>query len=123
MHAANHTCGLYVGFASASTPHTAVHTLPSSPTLSTPFTPQAKWVADAVTHSLYHGLLEVKCVPFLASEPVSRYSLDLIPVSYVMHSPVITLKEKMKVGQGGRCGRCFDAVRRRSCGEGIHEVF
>lgn len=25
----------------------------------------AKWVADAATHSLYHALLEVKCVPFL----------------------------------------------------------
>lgn len=58
---------------------------------------QAKWVADSVTHSLYHGLLEVKCVPFLPPEPVSKYSLDLVPVSFVMRSPVVTLKEKMKV--------------------------
>ena len=28
----------------------------------------AKWVADAATHSLYHGLMEVKCVPFLPRE-------------------------------------------------------
>ncbi|KAG1669629.1 hypothetical protein FOA52_010789 [Chlamydomonas sp. UWO 241] len=57
----------------------------------------AKWVADAVTHSLYHGLLEVKCVPFLPPEPVSKYSLDLVPVSFVMHSPVVLLKQTMKV--------------------------
>ncbi|GAX85776.1 hypothetical protein CEUSTIGMA_g13191.t1 [Chlamydomonas eustigma] len=57
----------------------------------------AKWVADSLSHSLYHGLLEVKCVPFLLSEPTSKYSLDLVPVSYVMRSPVVTLKEHMKV--------------------------
>ena len=28
----------------------------------------AKFVADSATHSLYHGLLEVKCVPFLPKE-------------------------------------------------------
>ena len=75
----------------------------SSPSAS-PF-PQAKWVADSVTHSLYHGLLEVKCVPFLPPEPVSKYSLDLVPVSFVMRSPVVTLKERMKVRTGtGREG-------------------
>lgn len=90
----------------ASTPHAYVH-MPLLPHTPAPHLapPQAKWVADAVTHSLYHGLLEVKCVPFLAPEPVSRYSLDLIPVSYVMHSPVVTLKEKMKVWGGGSVGR------------------
>ena len=30
----------------------------------------AKVVADTVTHSLYHAQLELKCVPFLDSEPV-----------------------------------------------------
>ncbi|GFH32662.1 chloride channel protein, partial [Haematococcus lacustris] len=45
----------------------------------------AKWVADAVSHSLYHGLLAV-----------NKYSLDLIPVSMVMHSPVVTLRHQMK---------------------------
>lgn len=34
----------------------------------------AKFVADAATHSLYHGLLEVKCVPFLPKD-VSRRRL------------------------------------------------
>jgi hypothetical protein len=57
----------------------------------------AKWVADAVTHSLYHALLEVKCVPFLSPEPVSRFSLDLMPISSVMHSPVVCLELNMKV--------------------------
>lgn len=75
---------------------------PRTRTCFPPLTPTpnqvAKWVADAVTHSLYHGLLEVKCVPFLPHEPVSRYSLDLVPVSYVMHSPVVTLRTTMKVG-------------------------
>ena len=40
----------------------------------------AKWVADAATHSLYHGLLEVACVPFLPATPTSAVSLDLLPV-------------------------------------------
>ncbi|KAG2489363.1 hypothetical protein HYH03_012193 [Edaphochlamys debaryana] len=57
----------------------------------------AKWVADAATHSLYHGLLEVKCVPFLPAEPVSAFSLDLLPVSYVMSSPVVCLRQRMSV--------------------------
>lgn len=38
---------------------------------------QAKWVADAVSHSLYHGMLMVKCVPFLPGEPNSRWGAVL----------------------------------------------
>jgi chloride channel 7 len=30
----------------------------------------SKWVGDFVTHPLYHALLELKCIPFLDSEPV-----------------------------------------------------
>jgi len=30
----------------------------------------SKWVGDFFTHPLYHALLELKCIPFLASEPV-----------------------------------------------------
>lgn len=30
----------------------------------------AKWVGDYFTHPLYHALLELKCIPFLDSEPV-----------------------------------------------------
>ena len=59
----------------------------------------AKWVADAVSHSLYHSILEVKCVPILHSDPQSRVSLDLIPVHYVMACPVITFQERMPLNQ------------------------
>ena len=59
----------------------------------------AKWVADAASHSLYHGLLEVKCVPFLPKEPLSDLSLDLLEVRYVMAAPVVTLRERMKLGE------------------------
>ena len=57
----------------------------------------AKWVADAATHSLYHGLLEVKCVPWLPPEPSARRALDLVPVRYAMASPAVTLHERMGV--------------------------
>ena len=30
----------------------------------------SKWVGDFATHPLYHALLELKCIPFLDSEPV-----------------------------------------------------
>lgn len=65
----------------------------------------AKWVADAATHSIYHTLLEVKCVPFLVHEPASKFSLDLLPISTVMCSPVVCLELHMKVCmcvEGGR---------------------
>lgn len=58
----------------------------------------AKWVADAGSHPLYHGLLEVKCVPFLPKEPVSAVSLDLVEVRHVAAAPVVTLKETMRLG-------------------------
>jgi hypothetical protein len=32
----------------------------------------AKSIADTATHSLYHALLEVRCVPFLENDPVVR---------------------------------------------------
>uniref|UniRef100_A0A1D2A2N7 Chloride channel protein n=1 Tax=Auxenochlorella protothecoides TaxID=3075 RepID=A0A1D2A2N7_AUXPR len=58
----------------------------------------AKWVADLGSHPLYHGLLEVKCIPFLPKAPVSSASLDLIEVRYVMHWPVTSLREHMRLG-------------------------
>jgi len=58
----------------------------------------AKWVADAASHSLYHGLLEVKCVPFLPREPVADMSLDLLEVRHVMAAPVVTLPERLRLG-------------------------
>jgi hypothetical protein len=69
----------------------------------------AKWVADAATHSIYHTLLEVKCVPFLVHEPASKFSLDLLPISCAMRSPVVCLELHMKVrttqGRGRGAGR------------------
>ena len=58
----------------------------------------AKWVADALTHPLYHGLLEIKCIPFLNPEPMVSKHLDLLPVARVMASPVVTLCERDRLG-------------------------
>jgi hypothetical protein len=64
----------------------------------------AKWVSDAASHSLYHAQLDAKCVPFLPPEPVSRFSLDLLPVTRVMRSPVVCMKPAMSVsGLSGCC--------------------
>ncbi len=53
----------------------------------------AKWTGDALTHALYHALLEVKCVPFLPNEAQSnKCNLDLVEVKRVMALPVVTLK-------------------------------
>lgn len=57
----------------------------------------AKWVADSLVHPLYHALLEVKAAPFLAPEPVSKHSLDLLPVRAVMRAPVVSLRTPMRV--------------------------
>ena len=51
----------------------------------------AKWVADFMTHSLYHSLIEAKALPFLDSGPVYRKNLDLFPVKDIMVSPVVCL--------------------------------
>ena len=59
----------------------------------------AKWVADAATHSLYHGLLEVKCIPWLPFSPESHKSLDLIPIMQAMTYPVVMLSEKSKISE------------------------
>lgn len=58
----------------------------------------AKWVADSLTHPLYHGLLEIKCIPFLNAEPQASKHLDLLPVARVMASPVVTLGERERLG-------------------------
>ena len=64
----------------------------------------AKWVADAASHPLYHALLEIKCVPFLPSRPVSKLSLDLVEARYVMHWPVVTLRVR-RAAAGAVAGR------------------
>ena len=42
----------------------------------------SKWVGDFFTHPIYHALLEVKCIPFLDSEP--RVTVD--KKSWVAHT-------------------------------------
>ena len=45
----------------------------------------SKLAADQLTHSLYHALLELKCIPFIGgAPPPSESSLDLHPVSTIM---------------------------------------
>ena len=77
----------------------------------------AKWVADAMVHPLYHALLEVKAAPFLAPEPVSKHSLDLLPVRAVMHAPVVSLRTTMRIAdiqaRGGGAGAAGRGGRRR----------
>ena len=58
----------------------------------------AKWTGDLLTHSLYHSLLEHKCIPFLDSEPLVKINgrtetLESHTVREVMTSPVKTLRE------------------------------
>jgi chloride channel 7 len=52
----------------------------------------AKTLADMCTHPLYHGLMEVKCVPFLPGDANASVSPDLLPVTLVMQSPVVCVK-------------------------------
>eukprot|EP01064_Diplonema_japonicum_P021016 TRINITY_DN30564_c0_g1_i1.p1 TRINITY_DN30564_c0_g1~~TRINITY_DN30564_c0_g1_i1.p1 ORF type:complete len:861 (+),score=151.46 TRINITY_DN30564_c0_g1_i1:281-2584(+) len=58
----------------------------------------AKWVADFATHSLYHALLEVKCVPFL-DFLCDIPKMDCFQASDIMKSPVVTLNLKLTVGE------------------------
>lgn len=52
----------------------------------------SKLVADTLTHSLYHALLEIKCIPFIGGDPPpSEESLDFHPISKIMSGSVITL--------------------------------
>ena len=50
----------------------------------------SKKVADAITHSLYHALLEVKRFPFMDGGPPLQKSLELVEIKDVMAAPVIT---------------------------------
>lgn len=57
----------------------------------------AKAVADLLTHSLYHALLELKCVPFLPNQATSAVSLDLFQAQDVMASPVVCIARRSSV--------------------------
>ena len=41
--------------------------------------------------------LQVKCVPWLPSEPTAKKALDLVPVHCAMSAPVVTLREEMRI--------------------------
>ncbi|KAL5258782.1 hypothetical protein ACHWQZ_G009291 [Mnemiopsis leidyi] len=61
----------------------------------------SKWVGDLLTHSFYHALLEVKCIPFLDSEPFITHnkepvSLELFKAGDAMSSPVVCVKKNEK---------------------------
>ncbi|XP_071784612.1 chloride channel protein C-like isoform X1 [Asterias amurensis] len=87
----------------------------------------AKWIGDFITHPLYHALLEVKCIPFLDSEPVivhegQNMNLEFFKTSDAMTCPVHVVKSKETVStiaqllldtaHGGfpvvKCGTDFD---------------
>lgn len=56
----------------------------------------AKLLGDYLTHSLYHGLLEIKCIPYLPQEPHvvvngCQIKLDLYDVKHVMARDVFCL--------------------------------
>ena len=57
----------------------------------------AKTVADAgCGEPLYHGMLSVKCVPFLGpAPPRSAAPLDLVPAAAAAASPVACARERM----------------------------
>merc|ERR1712048_715849 len=44
----------------------------------------SKWIGDYLTHSLYHGMLELKCLPFLDNDIASVHNLELFSVKYVL---------------------------------------
>jgi len=58
----------------------------------------AKWVGDMMTHSIYHSLLELKCIPFLDATPVYKEHGNTVDMEHytlgdVMQRPVVTLAE------------------------------
>ena len=55
----------------------------------------AKWTADYFTHSLYHGLIEIKAYPFLdkSKSQTSDSKLELYRVEEIMISPVVFLTD------------------------------
>ena len=59
----------------------------------------AKWTADYFTHSLYHGLIEIKAYPFLdkSKSQVSDSKLELYRVEEIMVAPVVYLTDVASV--------------------------
>ncbi|GIY31049.1 chloride channel protein D, partial [Caerostris extrusa] len=63
----------------------------------------SKWVGDYVTHPFYHAQLELKCIPFLDSEPVILFdgkrnlNLELFEACHIMSSPVLIIETKVRI--------------------------
>jgi len=51
----------------------------------------ARWTADGLIDSLYHCLIQLKCLPFLPDELYTKECLELHSVCEVMSAPVVTL--------------------------------
>ena len=54
----------------------------------------SKWVGDSITHPFYHAVLEMKCIPFLDSEPFITHNnkpiaLELFRACDCMTSSVV----------------------------------
>lgn len=70
----------------------------------------AKWVADALTHSLYHAIIEAKCLPFLNPEvslhgardgDLERFTVD--DLQKTLEQPAIVT---LHSGAKETCGSC-----------------
>ncbi|KAI3382367.1 hypothetical protein SNEBB_006720 [Seison nebaliae] len=65
----------------------------------------SKWISDQITHPLYHAILEIKCIPYLPSEPfiskkvrcektgISSKYADSLSVSNFMIQNVICIRQ------------------------------
>lgn len=51
----------------------------------------ARWTADTIMESLYHCLIQLKCLPFLPDELHTKECLELHSVKEVMSGPAVTL--------------------------------
>ncbi|XP_064648875.1 H(+)/Cl(-) exchange transporter 7-like isoform X2 [Lineus longissimus] len=59
----------------------------------------SKWVGDQITHPLYHSMLELKCIPFLDSEPVVFHdhelqNLEFYEARHIMRKTIVVLRTK-----------------------------
>ncbi|XP_041376140.1 chloride channel protein C-like [Gigantopelta aegis] len=62
----------------------------------------SKWVGDFFTHPIFHAHLELKCIPFLETEPrvtIAKKSiqLELYAAKDVMSTPVVTINRIAEV--------------------------
>eukprot|EP00051_Salpingoeca_urceolata_P004370 m.64518 g.64518 ORF g.64518 m.64518 type:complete len:418 (+) comp13598_c0_seq1:1431-2684(+) len=53
----------------------------------------AKWIADFITHSLYHAVIELKCMPLIDTAPPAAFRMDNEPISKLMNTPIRTVNK------------------------------